>query len=99
MLKLISYIDGEGYNRQSWIRADSLDNPEWGIAEDPPNLDSLGLSEEAQKELHNEIFKLNLITYVDVLQSGGKLSAVLRKLDLYDLRKQIIILYKTKFNR
>lgn len=90
---LIQYKDDNGFICQSFVKKKS-DNPIQGISYNPPNLDSLKLSLDQQKELNNALINSGLITFQDVLESGGSVTGILKRLKLVHLRRQLITLYK-----
>lgn len=91
-MKLVRYSDN-GWLRQAYVFGDGQ-KPESGIPYNPPDLSTLDLSERQIKRLNNFLIEQELITYLDVLKASGGLSTLLKKLNLYQYRKQIIVLYK-----
>ena len=90
---LIQYQDDNGFLCQAYVRRKN-DNPFQGISYNPPNLDTLNLSIDEQKELNNALIHSNLITFQDVLESGGAATGILKRLKLLHVRRQLITLYK-----
>ena len=90
---LIQYTDDNGFMCQSYVKRQT-DNPVQGISYNPPNLDTLNLSLDEQRKLNNALIHSNLITYQDVLESGGAATGTLRRLGLLKVRRQLITLYK-----
>lgn len=90
---LVQYTDDKGFICQSYVKREN-DNPIQGISYNPPNLDTLELNIEKQKELNNALIHSGLITFQDVLESNGAATGVLRRLNLFQLRRQLITLYK-----
>ena len=92
-MKILKYEDTEGYIRHSWVK-DGDDNPKYGIPQNPPDLSSLNLEPEVQKELHNALVESKIFTHLDVLNSGGGVTSILTRMKLKHLRQQVLILYK-----
>ena len=90
---LIQYTDDNGFVCQAYVKRKS-DSPIQGISYNPPNLDTIGLEVDEQRELNNTLIHSNLITFQDVLESGGAATGTLKRLNLLYLRRQLIALYK-----
>lgn len=90
---LVQYTDDNGFLCQSYVQRKNS-NPVQGISYNPPDLGELEITLEQQRELNNALIHSNLITYQDVLESGGGVTGILRRLKLSHLRRQLITLYK-----
>lgn len=68
-------------------------DPALGIVIGPPDLTSLGLSEDQTRSLHQELFRRNLITLEDVRKRPHEIQGALQAVLKADAIK-IINLYK-----
>ncbi|NIM52297.1 MAG: hypothetical protein GTO22_24140 [Gemmatimonadales bacterium] len=103
-MRLIQWLDDDGYRRQSLVRDDDPDDmAEYGIPLDPPSLAELDIPEEVKRDLHNELSVRGLLTWTDVMaqQNGvtGVVKAVAGQHDLSEpdtraLRRAVLALYR-----
>lgn len=91
-MKLIEWIDQDGYKHASLVRDNDSDaDAQKGIPQDPPNVDNLDW-EAIKRDLHNELFVLQLFTWNDVQRSQqGITSAILAA-----IKPRLIQLYRAK---
>jgi len=92
-MKLLKWTDEYGFNRQSWVKDADME-PDYGIPHDPPDFSDAGLSPDQCRELHNRLVDEGLITHLDVLRGGGRVSAILRQMGLKKYRRQVLTQYK-----
>ena len=85
-MKQGSYTDSQGRKFATWLPEDANDvDAELGIPLGPPNLEGLGLPEELEIRLHNQLFARGIFTLAQAernkLNVQGAMQAVL-KLDV-----------------
>ncbi len=90
---LVQYENKKGLLCQAYVFRQS-DDPKKGIQYNPPDLSTLNLNTDTEIVLNKALIRDNLISYQDVLNSQNGASAVLKRLGLIHLRKQLITLYK-----
>lgn len=76
-MKLVEYTDDDGKQRISIIRNADTELLSEGIQIEPPPLDSI--LDEAKVELHNELVKRRLFTYLDFQKRPKELEAAVNK--------------------
>ncbi len=76
-MKLVEYTDEDGKQRISIVRDADTDMLSAGIRIEPPPLDDI--LDEAKVELHNELVKRKLFTYLDFQKRPDELGAAINK--------------------
>ena len=76
-MKLVEYTDEDGKQQISIVRDTDTDMPSSGIRIEPPPLDDI--LDEAKVELHNELVKRKLFTYLDFQKRPDELGAAVNK--------------------
>ena len=76
-MKLVEYTDEDGKQQISIVRDTDTDMLSAGIRIEPPPLDDI--LDEAKVELHNELVKRNLFTYLDFQKRPDELGAAINK--------------------
>lgn len=76
-MKLVEYTDEDGKQQISIVRNDDTDALSAGIRIEPPPLDDI--LDEAKVELHNELVKRKLFTYLDFQKRPDELGAAVNR--------------------
>lgn len=76
-MKLVEYTDEDGKQQISIVRDTDTDMLSAGIRIEPPPLDDI--LDEAKVELHNELVKRKLFTYLDFQKRPDELGAAINK--------------------
>ncbi len=88
-MRIIDYIDDDGYKRRVSLPDDAPDtHANMGILVGPPNLAPLDLPPQHDLALNNELFDRGLLTAEDVQGRQEELSAALKRV----LKLDILIL-------
>jgi hypothetical protein len=103
-MRLVQWLDDDGYRRQSLVRDDDPDDmAEYGIPLDPPSLAELDIPEEVRLDLHNELSARGLLTWDDVLAQQNGVTGVVKAVasrhnldepDMRALRRAVLVLYR-----
>lgn len=103
-MKLVKWTDDNGYLRQAMLRTSDLDdNKEYGIPLDPPDLSEFGIPEEIRLDLHNELVKRKLVTWLDVQAQQDGVTATVRYIakrhdlsqsETRQLRRDLLMAYR-----
>lgn len=92
IMKVVEWTDERGYRHRSLLRdGDSESLAPYGVKLDPPPVESLDWA-GIQRDLHNELVTMGLVTWhdVQVKQSQGSLTSVI----LGVLKHRLIRLYR-----
>lgn len=76
-MKLVEYTDEDGKQQISIVRDTDTDMLSAGIRIEPPPLEDI--LDEAKVELHNELVKRKLFTYLDFQKRPDELGAAVNK--------------------
>lgn len=104
-MRLVTYTDDNGYNRQALLRDNQPDDEAHkGIQLDPPSLTGLhGIPENVKRALHNALLARGLYCWADVLRLQNGVTGVVRvvtaehQLDeetAGSIKRQILHIYK-----
>ena len=78
-MRKVDYQDSKGRMTQRLVPDDAPDaNARYGIVVGPPDLDSLGLPQEVEIRLHNELFNRGLLTLDDVRKRRPEIMAAVQ---------------------
>lgn len=90
-MRLVEWIDNNGYKHKSWVKDTDPDRAApGGLPADPPDLDALDW-DGCKRELHNALVDRNLTDWPAIQRAGdsGLTSAILAV-----FKKQLINLYR-----
>lgn len=76
-MKLVEYTDEDGKQQVSIVRDDDTELLSAGIRIEPPPLDDI--LDDAKVELHNELVKRRLFTYLEFQKRPDELAAAVNK--------------------
>lgn len=91
-MRLVNWIDPNGYEHLSWVKdtAPPEAAPE-GIPNDPPDINRLDW-EAIKRSIHNALVGQRLITWADVQKQQNAIAGIV----LAEVRKPIVALYQEK---
>ena len=91
-MRLVSWVDKDGWKHRSLVKDDDPDDcAPHGIPQDPPDVHDLDW-DGIKRDLHNRLVDLGLYDYADLVkQQTGVTSATLSA-----LRKRVVELYKQR---
>lgn len=87
-MKVVIYVDEEGYKRQVLLR-DQDNDPRLGIPQEPPDINALDW-EAIKRDLHNQLVDRKLMSWADVQKAQNGISASITAA----LKRELINLYR-----
>jgi hypothetical protein len=88
-MKLVTWEDKHGYKHRSLVRDDDSDEmAQYGILQDPPNLEGLDW-EGIKLDLHNALAERGLYSWRDVQEKRGLRGAILSA-----MKRRLVYLYR-----
>jgi hypothetical protein len=90
-MRLVTWIDEDGYKHQSYIKDDEPDAlASEGIPNDPPSLDIIDW-EEVKKTIHNRLVDMGIRDWQNVQQRQNAITAIINS----TMKGYIIALYRS----